>query len=681
MDGPTQVFYAEPMTHRERTDTQPLIGIDTGGTYTDAVLFDEAHGVRAKAKSLTTRADLSIGIGAVLDAVLAEGGVAAAEIGMVAVSTTLATNSIVEGLGTRVCLVAIGFEPADLERAGLREAVKNDVVVLLNGGHDSFGDEVAPLDPAPLQRWIAENADAVGAFAVASRFSMANPDHEDRARALIEEAAGKPVTCSHDLTAKLNGPKRALTSVLNARLIGIIHHLIDATAALLEARAIRAPLMIVKGDGSLLSLAEARKRPIETILSGPAASIVGASYLTGARDAMVSDIGGTTTDIGLLKDGRPRLGPNGATVAGLSTFVEAVAMHTFGLGADSEVRRSTEGSSVVLGPRRVVPVSLLASTHGALVHAVLDRQLAMPSPSEHAGRFAVRTGRGNPISSSLSEMDRELLDALAEAPVATDGLLTSWRQRSALDRLVTFGEVTVAAFSPSDAAHVLGLHAAWDRDAAVKAATLFARQRGTSGQAFAADADQMSRLVLDTLVRTSAEHLLDVALGEDGFAPAAPSRHPLLQAALSRRSGIAEVSARLTLPIVGLGASAPVYYPDVARALSAEAIVPEHADVANAVGAVVGRIRTEALATISRPDDGLFRVHCAGAPHDFHEEDQAIFFAEHAVQASAREKASANGASDVEMQLSREVVSALVGGRDLILEWRFTAVATGRPGF
>ncbi len=666
--------------HPERAAMHYLIGIDTGGTYTDAVLFEEERGVLAKAKALTTRADLALGIGDVLDAVIREGCVASGDIDMVALSTTLATNSIVEGLGTRVCLVGIGFEPADLDRAGLREAVKNDAVVVLAGGHDSFGNELAPLDLNPLRQWIAENVDAVGAFAVASHFSVANPDHEDRARALIEEATGKPVTCSHDLTARLNGPKRALTSVLNARLIGIIHHLIDATSALLDAKAIGAPLMIVKGDGSLLSLGEARKRPIETILSGPAASLVGASYLTGVSDALVSDIGGTTTDIGLLRDGRPRLDPNGATVAGLSTFVEAVAMHTFGLGADSEVRRSADGLSIVLGPRRVVPVSLLAATHGALVHEALDRQLAMPSPPDNAGRFAVRTGRGG-RSALHSGVERELLDAVENRPVALDGFLASVRQRSAFARLVGFGEVTVAAFSPSDAAHVLGLHEAWDRDAASKAAALFARQRGSGGKHLATNAEAISRQVLDTLVRTSAERLLDVALGEDGFALEAPSRHPLLQAALSGHRGIAEVSARLTLPIVGLGASAPIYYPDVARSLAAEVIVPEHADVANAVGAVVGRVRSEAVATISRPDDGLFRAHCKGIPHDFHDQDRAIAFAEQAAQDFAREKACANGAKDVEMQLTREVVSALVGGTDLVLEWRFTAVATGRPGF
>ena len=250
------------------------------------------------------------------------------------------------------------------------------------------------------------------------------------------------------------------------------------------------------------------------------------------------------------------------------------------------------------------------------VHEALDRQRAMPTPPDHAGRFALRTGRPE-ASARLSGPELELRDALAEGPLALDRLLGSVRQRSALAKLVGYGEAIVAAFSPSDAAHVLGLHGAWDREAARKAAALFGAQRGPGGKPLAADADAMSRETLEALVRTSAERLLDVALGEDGFALDAPSRHPLLQAALAGRRGIAEISARLTLPIIGLGASAPIYYPDVARMLRAEVIVPDHADVANAVGAVVGRVRTEALATISRPNDALFRVHCAGTPTRF----------------------------------------------------------------
>src|SRR5690606_9164098 len=132
-------------------------------------------------------------------------------------------------------------------------------------------------------------------------------------------------------------PRRAVTAALNARLTGMIAGLIAGAEAMLAARGIRAPLMLVRGDGSLVAAGFARARPIETILSGPAASLVGAAHLTGLSDAVVSDIGGTTTDIGLLGASRPAVAAEGASVGGYRTMVQAVDMSTHGLGGDSEV--------------------------------------------------------------------------------------------------------------------------------------------------------------------------------------------------------------------------------------------------------------------------------------------------------------------------------------------------------
>jgi N-methylhydantoinase A/oxoprolinase/acetone carboxylase beta subunit len=198
------------------------------------------------------------------------------------------------------------------------------------------------------------------------------------------------VTCSHELSQALGGPKRALTAVLNARLIGMIDRLIGACEGHLERRGIAARLMVVRGDGALVSAALAREKPIETILSGPAASIAGASWLTGEREALVSDIGGTTTDVCLLHEGRPAIDPQGARVGPFRTMVEAVAMRTTGLGGDSEVHlaEGLEGS-LRLGPRRLMPVALLAMSAPEMVHRALDASLAAEVATEGAGRFAV----------------------------------------------------------------------------------------------------------------------------------------------------------------------------------------------------------------------------------------------------------------------------------------------------
>jgi N-methylhydantoinase A/oxoprolinase/acetone carboxylase beta subunit len=317
--------------------TSPLfLGIDTGGTYTDAVLYSESEGILASAKALTTRHDLAVGVAGAVETVLSDLRGAATRISLVSLSTTLATNALVEGQGGRAALVMIGFSPEDLGRDGLADALGNDPVIQLPGGHDVHGRET-PLDLTLLEERLASLPDEVSAVAVAGYFAVRNPAHEIAARDLIRARTALPVTCSHDLSSRLGGPRRALTTLLNARLISMVARLIDATSGYLEKRGIDAPLMVVRGDGALIAAQEALLRPIETILSGPAASLVGARHLTGLSDAVVSDIGGTTTDVAVLEDGRPRLDTEGATVGRYRTMVEAVAMHTFGLGGDSEV--------------------------------------------------------------------------------------------------------------------------------------------------------------------------------------------------------------------------------------------------------------------------------------------------------------------------------------------------------
>jgi N-methylhydantoinase A/oxoprolinase/acetone carboxylase beta subunit len=660
-----------------------LIGIDTGGTYTDAVIFSETEGVLSKAKALTTRHDLSVGICEAVDIAIAAGSVSPGEIGMVAMSTTLATNAIVEGLGDRVGLVLIGFSEADLSRARLRDALRGDEVLFLAGGHDAHGVEIAPLGTAPLLEWIDAAASAVGAFAVAGQFSVANPSHELAVRDLLAERTGRPVTCSHELSAKLNAPKRALTSLLNARLVGTVHHLIDATESLMRARSIAAPMMVVKGDGSLISVAEARRKPIETILSGPAASIVGASYLTGLRNALVSDIGGTTTDVALLRDGRPRLDEEGAKVGGWSTMVEAVAMRTTGLGGDSEVRQDRDSPCLrlQLGPRRVIPVSLLAAQFPREVHAAFARLAAMELVPEQGGRIAIASGRRGAARPPEGSPEAEMLARIAGRPLLLHDLLSSRRDRFVLDRLVGRGAALISAFCPSDAAHVLGLHTAWDRDAAVKAATLFARGRTRLGESLAADAEEMSRAVVEAVTGASAEALLDAGFAEDGYLDPRPSAHPLVQAGLRHRPSLVNLDVRLSVPVVALGAAAPAYYKEVASRLRTEAVIPGHADVANAIGAVVGNVRVHVTAMISRPSDSCFRVHIEDEPKDFTELSDAVDFAERALRRQVARKAEANGAPHVGIAFQHDRKIVPIGGDELFLEMTISATGTGRPSF
>ena len=240
------------------------LGIDTGGTYTDAAILNMASGaVLTKAKSLTTRENLTIGIGkaiSALDKSLFD------RVRLLAVSSTLATNSVVEGKGCRVGLIVIGHE-----------AVPNipvDEIVQLRGGHNLEGVRKNELDLDGAREFVCSVKDKVDAFAISSYLSVRNPEHEIAVRELVKSLAPYPVVCGHELSSALGFHERTITAVLNARLIPIITDLIASIKNVRDRLGIKAPLMIVKGDGSLMDESVAKERPVETILSGPAASII-----------------------------------------------------------------------------------------------------------------------------------------------------------------------------------------------------------------------------------------------------------------------------------------------------------------------------------------------------------------------------------------------------------------------
>ena len=661
------------------TQTNDLIlGIDTGGTYTDAVLMDADHVLIAKAKALTTHGELSVGIGAAIEAVVAEASVETGRIAQVSLSTTLATNALVEGQGARAALVMIGFSQADMARAGLGEALGSDPVCFCPGGHDSHG-RASPLDLAPLEAFLDGAGGTAEGIAVAACFAVRNPEHEIAAREMIRTRTGQPVTLSHELTASLGGPKRALTTLLNARLVPMVDGLLSALQDKLAERGIHAPVLVVRGDGSLVSTLFARSRPIETILSGPAASVIGARHLTGLDQAIVSDIGGTTTDVAVLDGGRPRLDQQGAAVGGHRTMVEAVAMRTYGLGGDSEVSidDSALDPELRLGPRRAVPVSLLAVTHGAMVHAVLDKQASAFIPPRHAGRFviAVRQQRQpDPADKAASE----IMARLADGPRAYAEVAQSAPAVAAVERLAKSGFVRIAGFTPSDAAHVTGAQSLWDADAALKAADLFARRRTGRGEPLARSGTEIARSVLQAVTRRTAVVVLETALADAGIDPAAA--HSLAAAhAIDRVPGIANFAVTLDRPVIGLGASAGLHYAALDRHFGAKAVVPEDADVANAIGAAVGMVRVSAEVTVIAPAQDLYRVMLPDGPSDHVGREAALAEARRHAETAVRAKALRAGAETPDIRIDEDIRTVPMEGMELFVEATIRATATGRP--
>ncbi len=660
------------------------LGIDTGGTYTDAVLVGPDDAIIASAKALTTRDDLAKGVGEAIEKVLREGTADARCVECVSLSTTLATNALVERKGDRIALAVAGFSPRDLAREGLEEALAGDPLIRLPGGHNHDGTEAEELETGKLREWLRSLGDGVSAFAVAGRFATRNPSHEIRVRDMIRAETGKPVSCSHELSARLNGPRRASTAILNARLIGMIDHLVGATEALLTALGIEAPFMIVRGDGSLVSAAQAREKPIETILSGPAASVVSACRLSGATDAIVADIGGTTTDVAVLRAGLPETDPDGARVGGYRTMVQAVAMRTVGLGGDSEVAVAQRGRGwcLTLGPQRVVPVSLCARKWPEHVLPVLDRQLGRGKPQEFDGRFVMAIRKQS--TARTDSRESVLLSRLDAEPRALGDVVGNRVELGVLERLVSRGLVAMAGITPSDAAHARGLMNAWDGRAAQMALENFARRPAAAGAPLAGSGREVAGLIVSELVRRSADNLLECAFEWDardfGEPPEDLARHAVTQAGLNGYRGILKLDAGLNLPLVALGAPAPAYFRDVGKRLSTRVVLPEFAHVANAFGAVVGQVAMEARGHVTSPGEGVYRVHWSRGMTEVGSRERALDMLRELLSEEARAAAAGAGVKDAFLSVRSDVRHVPVDGTEVFLQADLSVSATGRPG-
>jgi N-methylhydantoinase A/oxoprolinase/acetone carboxylase beta subunit len=663
------------------------LGLDTGGTFTDAVLLADGRRVIASAKALTTPWNLAIGIGKAIRAVLEllPAGSSYADVSLVSVSTTLATNAVVENRFSPVCTLLIGFDDAMVERSGLEHSGSGGLVVRVQGGHIATGEESTALDEAAVTRAVDDYEARVEAFAVAANFSVRNPAHELRARKLIRAISPKPVTCAHELSSKLDAPRRALTAALNARLTPQIRHLIEALSRVLTDESIDAPLMIVKGDGSLMKAEIALEYPVETILSGPAASVVGAGFLTGLTDFVVADMGGTTTDIAVVSGGRPVINGEGALVGAWRTMVEAVDVRTSGLGGDSEVYFDRQ-HRLCVGPRKAMPLSLLAHSFPAVL-ACLRSIAELERLPDHATQFAFRNPDRAPPA-HLSALERRVWEALDPEPRQVSTVARSGSGVEALRRLADAGLATVAAFTPSDAMHVLSRQTGWCLEAAEYGARILATEERNARAARAAVSPQaICERTYEHVVCETGRVLLAAALAHD---PGVQARGRgwgelgcrLIEDTVAGRhfSTLLRATLGLARPLVAIGAPVGAYYPEVARRLGAPLSIPTHAAVCNAVGAVAGVVSQTVEILVNQTTFKVFRVHDPAGSQDYPDPQPALEHAQRRSRELALAAARRAGATDPHVETRVTEKLAQVGpGADYLAEAVARSTATGRP--
>ena len=339
-----------------------LLGIDVGGTHTDAVLIDEQKGIISKFKVKTDKKNLLDTVITALKEVTS--GFEVKQITNVNLSTTLSTNAIVENRLEKTALFISsgpGINPSNFCIG------KNTYII--NGSIDHRGNEVAALDTDYISKALSEcKNEGIKVFAAATKFSTRNNTHENEIAEAIGSAADY-VTMGHELSSQLSFPRRAATAYYNSAVWRIYNSFIDAIIGGLKNIGITAPVNILKADGGTMPLAVSRKIPVESILSGPAASIMGIVALSSIKDdSVILDIGGTTTDIAIFAAGSPLIDKDGTSLDGIPTLVRSLQNRSIGIGGDSVIK--IIDGEIAVGPEREGPCMADGGNEPALVDAL-----------------------------------------------------------------------------------------------------------------------------------------------------------------------------------------------------------------------------------------------------------------------------------------------------------------------
>lgn len=529
------------------------IGVDTGGTFTDAVLLDLNTGEIIKtSKQPTTHYDVSLGVMAALTDVLAdlEGSVIAS----IALSTTLATNAIAEGHGAKVGLFVIGpVKPLDLPVVSVR---------YLNGGHDHLGLEIKPLEPDRIVETVLSLKGHVDAYVVAASMSIVNPSHELVVAKAIELLDPKPVFCSHTISRRSGIMERAATAVFHARLMPILMDFVSRLKQIEREKRITADMKIIRGDATAVDLESAVTRAAQTVASGPAATAYFGAMSAADQTALIVDVGGTTTDIALVAQGRPVISTRGSLIDRWWTHVDAVKIHTVGIGGDSQVSIDRTGQ-LAIGPGRMQSLAMspgIADPEEWLGRATHGRYLVRPG--------ADNGGSGDPFLAHL----RHGGAPFAELKKRTGMSELSLERR--IGELAFQRQVVEIGFTPTDALHVLGELAFGDATLSAAGARALARLRNQPVEAFCKEVVKLTQQkIAGAMIAFLAAHVT----GRD----TAPI--PLVE----QENSLFKASVKLIIPIVGIGAAAGKLLPDVAKRLETQIIFPPHYEVGNAAGAIM----------------------------------------------------------------------------------------------
>lgn len=636
------------------------LGIDTGGTYTDAVVMDLEDGTIIDSnKSLTTSPDLIKGIVNSIDGLKAE---YLANVRFTSVSTTLATNTTLEGKGYPAGLILIGYN--------ISRKIPTDHILSIEGRHDADGNEVEPLgDLDNVKEFVTMNQHKVSSFAISSYFGVRNPEHELMIKKTIQELTDLPVVCGHELSMDLGAYERALTALLNAQLIPVIDQFIRSVRSVMQAKNINSVLMMMRCDGSLVRIEEALKKPVESIFSGPAASLLGAAHLTGFKDCLTVDVGGTSTDISMIQGGMPEISNSGAVVGGWDTMVKAIKMNTSAIGGDSHVWMKER---TYIGPNRVIPLCLCASEFPSIISKLQNTEKTfrriMNDIIQPTTFFMSNGAKSHSLHASELEIEEmEIFDAISEKPSSISDIATKTNKHplmfeSILRRLIQKRYVKQVGFTPTDVLHVTGDYTRWDSSASMLGAAIISEYVSMEPFYFCA---KLKEDVARSIVLNLIAHCTDNVKKAD------------LEKILN---GTELLKFTIKTPVVMVGAPVAAYVKDMKYLIDADIRVPEYHEVGNAVGALVGNVvyREEVLIRPKAPGSSEYRLFSDKGRQTFDGYQEALDMANSLVNRKVSEYMAGYGLSMDNVRFDLE--SNNIGSIGTVpLETKIVGVAVGSP--
>lgn len=667
------------------------IGIDTGGTYTDAVLYDFDRGcVLHTAKSPTTHDDLARGITDALQRLPTQHFPA---VGLAALSTTLATNACVEGKGGRARLLLLGVRPEGAQARGGDSGLPDAQEIRFLPCKTTIDGRV--LEPPD---WSVLRENAAGWFAgddaicIVETHAMRNGGVlEYQARELLaEQFPAVPIICGNDLFDDLYVFQRAASALLNGGLLPVVGAFLQAIHQVFRAQGLNMPRVTVRSDGTLMNEEMTAQRPVDTLLSGPAASVCGGLALSGAGDCILADMGGTTTDVALAMDGAPLRARDGIRVGRWRTFAKGLDIDTFALGGDTGVR--VESERPVLLYRRFLPLCVLAQQYPSIKKSLCALADEVPRHTLPLHEAFVLMRDVPDADPRYDETEHKLIAALRQGPLLfADAANATGLDKYMLrpERLEREGIIQRAGLTPTDIMHIKGDYTRFDAQAAVPALKFLARCAHKTPEQLADEIyDLVKQRLYVNLVRILMERR-QPALRRDGLPEALETYIKRSWRAFKggKRSRFLQPQFTCNATLVGLGAPMRLFLPDVAAALGAPCSLPEYAEVANAVGAICGSIRAEVSAEVRQAfhgPEGEPYYYLLGMPDGARYDDlesaqqQARLFAEQRAIAEARAR-GAKGKLTVTFQDAAHGVE--IGGAMTGLAVKITAIAVGAAGF